>query len=345
MTPRGGGSGCGDVDRHDPHRTRSGTTDCTDMSPPLIVEVTRGGFVESRHEVDVAVVGADGHRSGFGQPRRPVLARSSMKPIQAFPLVATGAAKAFDLSTEHVALACASHNGEPVHVDLVTGWLDRLDLTIDDLECGSHLPYHQPSAHELVRSGVAPDRRHHNCSGKHCGFLTVCRHLGIDTAGYLRPDHPVQALHITKAIEAACEISVDGQTPVVDGCGIPIWEVPLDGLAQGWATVAGTPEGEVIFDAMTRSPVLVAGSDRMCTYVMTASDGAWAVKVGAEGVYSGVHREAGLAFSLKARDGATRAAEAAMLWVLGDLGLPVPVTMPSVTNAAGVVVGEIRVKA
>lgn len=314
------------------------------MSPPLIVEVTRGGFVESRHEVDVAVVGADGHPSGWGQPRRPVLARSSMKPIQAFPLLATGAAKAFDLSAEHVALACASHSGELVHTDLVASWLDRLGLGVDDLECGAHRPYHQASADELIRSGVAPDRRHNNCSGKHLGFLTVCRHLGIGTAGYLSPDHPVQSLHVTKAIEAACGLSIEGQTPVVDGCGIPIWEVPLDGLAQGWATIAGTDEGAVIFDAMTRYPVLVAGSDRMCTYVMTAAGGAWAVKVGAEGVYSGIHRESGLAFSLKVRDGATRAAEAAMLWVLGDLGFPVPVTMPPITNAAGEVVGEIRVK-
>ena len=273
-----------------------------------------------------------------------MLARSSLKPVQAFPLVATGAAKAFDLSAEHVALACASHSGEPVHTDLIASWLTRLDLGIDDLECGAHLPYHQPTAHDLIHAGVAPDRRHNNCSGKHLGFLTVCRHLGISTAGYLDPDHPVQSLHVTKAIEAACGLSTEGQTPVVDGCGIPIWEVPLDGLAQGWATIAGTDEGTVIFDAMTRYPVLVAGSDRMCTYAMTAAGGAWAVKVGAEGVYSGIHRESGLAFSLKVRDGSTRAAEAAMLWVLADLGFPVPVSMPPITNAAGDVVGEIRVK-
>lgn len=313
------------------------------MSPPLIVEVTRGGFVESRHEVDVAIVGADGHRSGRGQPSRPVLARSSLKPVQAFPLVATGAGVAFGLNSEHLALACSSHNAEPVHVGLVDGWLETIGATADDLECGPALPFHVPTAHEHLRGGGGPERRFHVCSGKHCGFLTVCRHLDISTAGYLRPDHPLQAMHITKAVEAACGISVEGQTPTIDGCGIPVYELPLDRLAQGWATIAGTDEGRQIYAAMMRHPVLVAGSDRMCTYVMTAS-GKVAVKTGAEGVFAGVHPDSGLAFAIKARDGATRAAEAAMLWVLGDLGFPVPVSMPPITNAAGDVVGEIRVK-
>ncbi|MEM9467624.1 MAG: asparaginase [Actinomycetota bacterium] len=312
------------------------------MSPPLIVEVTRGGVVESHHEVDVAIVGADGHRSGFGRPQRPTLARSSMKPIQAFPLVATGAADAFDLQQEHLALACASHNGEPRHVEVVTEWLGRLGHDHTTLECGAHMPLHGDAEDVMIRSGVAPDARHNNCSGKHTGFLTVCRHLGVDPAGYLRPDHPVQEHHITKATEAACGIDLSDQTPVVDGCGIPIWGMPLENLAQGWATLATTDEGRRLFAAMQAEPFMVAGTGRMCTRIMEASEGI-AVKTGAEGVFSGVHVESGLAWSLKARDGATRASEAAVLWLMRDLGFRVDVDDQVIRNHAGLELGVVRV--
>lgn len=312
------------------------------MSPPLIVEVTRGGVVESRHEVDVAIVGADGHRSGFGRPRRGTLARSSMKPIQAFPLVATGAADAFELGDEQLALSCASHNGEPRHVAVVGEWLGRLGYDADTLECGAHLPIHEAAAHAMVHDELAPDRRHNNCSGKHSGFLTVCRHLGIDPTGYLESDHPVQAHHVTKATEAACEIDLGGQTPVVDGCGIPVWEMPLENLAQGWATLATTDEGRRLYAAMQAEPFMVAGTGRMCTRIMEASSGL-AVKTGAEGVFSGVHVESGLAWSLKARDGATRASEAAVLWLMRDLGFSVEVDGEVLRNHAGREVGAVRV--
>ena len=152
-------------------------------------------MVESRHEVDVAVVGTDGHRSGFGQPTRGVLARSAIKPIQAFPLVATGAADAFDLPQRRVSLACASHNAEPGHVDEVTGWLAAIGLDQGALECGAHAPSHRPSADALVAAGIEPDARHNNCSGKHTGFLTVCQHLGADPTGYIGPDHLGTRLH------------------------------------------------------------------------------------------------------------------------------------------------------
>ena len=267
-----------------------------------------------------------------------------MKPIQAFPLVATGAADAFDLADEHLALACASHNGEPRHVDVVGEWLGRLGYDADTLECGAHMPIHGPSEDDMIRGGVEPDRRHNNCSGKHSGFLTVCRHLGIDPAGYLEPDHPVQAHHVTKATEAACEIDLSGQTPVVDGCGIPVWEMPLENLAQGWATLTTTEEGRRLYAAMQADPFMVAGTGRMCTRIMEASSGL-AVKTGAEGVFSGVHVESGLAWSLKARDGATRASEAAVLWLIRDLGFAVDVDDEVLRNHAGREVGTVRVAA
>lgn len=315
------------------------------MSPPLVVEVTRGHVVESRHEVDVAVVSADGHRSGFGQPARNVLARSAIKPIQAFPLVATGAADAFEFPERRLALACASHNAEPGHVEEVTDWLATIGLDEGALECGAHPPIHRPSADAMVAAGIDPDSRHNNCSGKHTGFLTVCQHLGADPVGYIGPDHPVQEHHITKAIEAACEISLADATPVVDGCGIPVWEMQLDELAGGWARLTSTDEGRRIYAAMAAEPFYVAGTDRLSTDVMIAAGGPIAAKAGAEGVFCGAHPQSGLAWAVKARDGAQRAAEAAMLWVMADLGFRVDVVEKPIRTVVGRAVGEIRVRA
>ena len=315
------------------------------MSPPIVVEVLRGHVIESRHEVDVAVVGADGHRSGFGQPGRKVLARSAIKPIQAFPLVATGAADAFDLPQRRLALSCASHNGEAGHADEVVAWLSDLGLDPSVLECGAHPPINAAAADALVAAGITPGPQHNNCSGKHSGFLTTCVHLGADPAGYIRPDHPLQQHHITKAIEAACEVSLDGETPVIDGCGIPVWELTLDALAGGWARIAGTDEGRRLYAAMAAEPFYVAGTGRMSTRVMEATAGPIAVKGGAEGVFCGVHIESGLAWAVKARDGAGRAAEAALLWVMRDLGFDPGIELDPLTNAAGTRVGELHARA
>lgn len=301
-------------------------------------------MVESRHEVDVAVVGADGHRSGFGQPGRKVLARSALKPIQAFPLVATGAADAFGLGDRRLALSCASHNGEPGHVDEVVAWLADIGLDESALECGAHPPINGAAAETLVAGGVEPGPRHNNCSGKHSGFLTTCVHLGADPAGYIGPEHPVQAHHVTKAIEAACEVSLHDEVPVIDGCGIPVWELTLDALAGGWARIAGTDEGRRLYAAMAAEPFYVAGTGRMSTRVMQATGGPIAVKGGAEGVFCGIHVESGLAWAVKARDGAGRAAEAALLWVMRDLGFEPGVEIDALVNAAGTTVGEIRAR-
>lgn len=313
------------------------------MSPPVIVDVWRGSSVESRHEVDIAVVGRDGHRSGWGVPSRLVMARSALKPIQALPLVTTGAADRFGLSDAHLALACASHGGEPAHVEVVGQWLSVIGGRIDDLECGSHLPSAVDAAHELVRAGTEPDARHNNCSGKHCGFLTVCRHEGVDPRGYIKVEHPLQRDYVTPAIEEACGVALDGREAGVDGCGIPVWSLPMDRLAAGWSGLTADPAGQRLIGAMIGHPFLVAGSGRCCTRVMEAGAGSVVVKTGAEGVYCGAHRDSGLAWAVKARDGAQRAAEAALLWLMADLGLPVALDQPVLTNWAGEVVGSITV--
>ena len=313
------------------------------MSPPLIVEVHRGHYVESRHEVDVAIVGEDGHRSGWGTPTRGVLARSAMKPIQAVAVVEAGAADT--LSTEQVALACSSHTGEPAHIAVIDTWLSQLGLDESALECGSHLPIDDEAADALLASGRGSDQRHNNCSGKHCGFLTLARHVGIELSGYIHPDHPVQRDHVTPVIEELCGFSVGATVPAIDGCGIPVWEIPLDRLASGWAVLADRPAGCRLLDAMVAEPAMVAGTGSMVTRVIGDADGRVVVKTGAEGVYAGVVPGAGIGLSLKARDGAGRAAEAAMLWVLANLGVLEGIEPDPIRNEAGTEVGTVRVVA
>src|SRR5262249_21163566 len=141
---------------------------------PLVVEVTRGGMVESRHRAAVAVVDADGKVvHAWGDIEQPVYGRSAIKPLQALPLIESGAADRYNVPAAEIALACASHNGEPRHVELVQAWLKRIGCSVDDLECGGHMPYHDPSVEALIRSGTKPNALFNNCSGKHTGFLST----------------------------------------------------------------------------------------------------------------------------------------------------------------------------
>ncbi len=309
-----------------------------------MIEVRRGPRVESRHRVDVAVVDDAGSVvESWGEPSRPVLARSALKPLQSSALLVSGAAAASGLGNERLAIACASHGGEPAHITVVDGWLADLGLDPDSLECGAHAPAHPPSAVALVRDGVAFDARHNNCSGKHCGFLAVCRHLGLPTDGYIEPDHPLQRDQVTPAVEHWCGVSLAGQNPGIDGCGIPVHALPLDRLARGWVALNDDPTGRAMFDAMIAEPFLVAGTDRTCTRLLRDGGGRVVVKTGAEGVYCAIDRHAGIGVALKVHDGATRASEVAIEWVLGKLeALPEP--EPRVLrNWAGTVVGSVRV--
>lgn len=314
------------------------------MSDPLTVEVTRGVEVESQHEVHIAMVDGRGLLTDhLGDSRRPTLSRSALKPIQAIPLMTTGAAPAYGLTDDELALACASHNGEHEHVHLVDGWLARLGLGAHALECGAHPPGAKDAADDLVRQGRQPDARHNNCSGKHAAMLTIAAHLSLEPTGYIEPDHPIQARHVTPAIEELCRCSVSEQTPAVDGCGMPVWTLTLEALARGWSQLATRGSGRSLLEAMVGRPHLVAGSGHECTRLMLATEGRAAVKNGAEGVYCGVELTSGRAFALKAVDGASRAAETAAAWILDRWGLLDDAPPRELTNWSGAVTGEMRV--
>ena len=287
---------------------------------PLAVEVTRGAIVESCHAVDAAVVDSDGKLvEGFGDIARAVYPRSACKPLQALPLVETGAADAFDLSAKELALACASHAGEPVHVTTALGWLARLGLGDDDLECGAHLARNPNLLTDFVRSGEPLRQANNNCSGKHTAMLSHAVHRGDATAGYIGLDHPVQR-RVADTLAEMYRVDLAAAPVGTDGCGIPTFAVPLEAMAAAMARLAN-PHGMAadradacrrVTAAMVAEPYMVAGRERCCTQLMSAAAGRVVAKTGAEGVYFAGIVDGGLGIALKVRDGAGRAAEVAL---------------------------------
>jgi L-asparaginase II len=296
------------------------------LANPVLVEITRGSLVESVHRGSVAVANAEGEIVySCGDTESPVYPRSSLKPIQALPLLESGAADAFGLTPEHIALACASHSGEPMHTTRVAAWLKHIGLGEPDLACGAHAVRYEPVWRDMVRRGEAPTRIHNNCSGKHTGFLSVAKHWGIATAGYERHDHPVQQA-VAKALGELSGLS--GEMPWgVDGCAAPNFALPLSGFARALAQFAN-PDAQAepradtmkrIVAAMTAHPELVAGTGRACTILMRSAGGRATVKTGAEGVFAAIIPERGLGVALKIDDGAGRAAETVMAALLDSL--------------------------
>ncbi len=296
---------------------------------PVLVEVTRGGMVESRHRGAVAVVDALGKVIfSAGDVAAPVYARSSAKPLQALPLIETGAADAFGYGDIQIALSCASHNGEAEHVEQVSRMLQRIGLDGDALECGIQLPDREIAFRPLIENGIAPRRIHNNCSGKHAGFLSTAIHMKEDHHGYIHDGHPTMD-RVTRAMR-----EMTGETPEaapcgIDGCGIPVVGFSLLGWAQGMARLAN-PEGlaperaaaaKRIVRAMTEEPFYVAGRERFCTQVMKIVRDRAAIKTGAEGVFAGAFPGLGIGVAIKIDDGASRAAECAMGAVMRRYGI------------------------
>lgn len=296
---------------------------------PIGVEVTRGGMVESVHRVIAAVVDASGHPViTWGDVDRLVYGRSAIKPIQALPVIESGAADAFGLDDAEITLCCASHSGEPMHVDRVLAWLDRLGLSAEDLECGPQIPSHVASAHMMIQAGNSPTRAHNNCSGKHSGMLTTARHLGEPAKGYIRDDHPVQRrLRAIMGEMSGCDLT--GVPTGYDGCGISVFGTPLSGLATAMARFAdpsGLPDDRQaavrrILAACGKNPLLIAGTGRFNSTLLAETGEACLLKSGAEGVFAAAIPGQGLGVCLKVDDGNGRASNAAMGAILRHLGV------------------------
>lgn len=290
---------------------------------PILVTVTRGPIVENRHRAAVAVVDASGDLvEAWGDIESAVLPRSSVKILQALPLVESGAAQRFRLDSEHLALACASHQGAPLHTGLVSAWLAGLELDEGALLCGP-----QPPRDRALREANTPASRiMNNCSGKHTGFLTTSLHLGLAPAHYLAPGEGLQA----QIAEVFAEMT-DTTLPLsygIDGCSAPNFAASLRGLALSMARLANPASlGPVraaaaarLVEAMRLHPLLMSGEGRACAALIEACEGRAVVKTGADGVFTGILPARGLGFCLKVDDGQTQAAEALCAGLLARYG-------------------------
>jgi L-asparaginase II len=300
---------------------------------PVIVNVMRGGIVESLHRGAVAILDASGGVVvSLGDVERAVFPRSAVKLLQALPLVSSGAAEQLGLSDAELALACASHSGEAAHTATAAAMLAKAGFDATALECGIHWPYSDSASRELAAQRVQPSALHNNCSGKHAGFLCLAsalhgradRHRYI--RGYVQPGHPLMR-EVSAALQACTGWDLVRAPRGIDGCGMPTYAVPLRQLALAFARV-GTGAGLSIElgraasrlrAAVARSPFMVAGTGRFDTRVMEQLGDRLYCKVGAEGVYCAALPQLGFGVALKVDDGNNaRACEVAMAAVIEE---------------------------
>ena len=335
---------------------------------PVLVEVLRGGTLESAHRGAVAIVDASGRlHTALGDIERPIFPRSAVKVLQALPLVESGAADRYGLSDEELALTCASHRGEARHVQTAAAILAKAGLSAEALECGIHWPYDESAARALARAGEAPNALHNNCSGKHSGFVCLgCLLAGSQDSrefvrGYLKPEHPVMR-EVTAALQASTGWDLAKTAVGTDGCSIPTYAIPLRHLALAFARVGtgqGLREGHAraakrLRAAVASAPFMVAGSGRFDTVVMQALGERVFCKVGAEAVYCAALPELGLGVAIKMDDGNTaRACEVVMAAVIerllplaeADAALLRGLSDASLRNWNGIEVGRLRAAA
>ena len=335
------------------------------MTQPVLVELWRGDIVESFHRGAFAVVDAGGAvlREG-GDIERPVYARSAVKGLQALPLVASGAAERFGLTNEELALACASHGGQPEHVATAASMLAKAGLDASVLECGVHWPSNELASRALAANGQTPCALHNNCSGKHSGFACLGALMAGDAdrargllRGYVEPDHVVMR-EIGASLESATGTRLADAPRATDGCSIPTYGIPLRALAHAFARFGAgaglTPERALaaarLREAVAAAPLMVAGTGRLDTRLMGHFGTRLFCKVGAEGVYCATLPELGLGIALKMDDGNTaRAAEVAVVALIesllalddADRTFVAPLRDVTLTNWNGRVVGRL----
>ncbi|AIF44525.1 asparaginase [Virgibacillus sp. SK37] len=294
-----------------------------------LIEVRRGNHIESAHHLHIAVVDSAGTLLHYaGNNNKNIYARSSMKPIQAIPIVETGAADYYEFSNADLSLCTASHSGESMHTDRVTSILKRVGIDDTKLQCGTHIPRWQETYKNLIKNGKEVTPLFNNCSGKHTGMLATAMFMGEPINTYYELDHPVQQ-RIMQTVSEICDYPQEDIEIGIDGCGVPVHGLPLERLAYGFARMAN-PESlgkeraehvRRVTKAMTAAPEMVGGTDRFCTDFMTAGKGRFFGKAGAEGVYCIGDTQTGLGIAIKVADGNGRAVYPAAMETLVQLGL------------------------
>ncbi len=336
--------------------------------PAPLVEVRRGAITESRHRGHIVALDGDGQIvARLGAPETLTFLRSSAKPFQSFPLVASGAADRFHFNEQEIAIACGSHSGEDIHVETVAGMLRKIGLHESALKCGVHEPFGREAAEALRARGESPNVLQNNCSGKHAGMLALALHLGAQTETYDQPNNPVQ-LAVAHIVAQFSGVPLEDIAVGVDGCGVPVFGVTVRAMALMYARLVTTSSaadfseedrmaGARLVAAMGAYPEMVGGmTERFDTEVMRATGGRVISKVGAEGVYTaGVlpspEWPRGLGLAFKIEDGEDRRARPTVaieslrqLGVLDDAALAAlsPYARFAVRNHRGDEVGEVR---
>ena len=314
---------------------------------PLVV-TTRGGLVECVHYGSIAVVDTKGKLvAGIGDPTALHFTRSALKPLQALPFVEAGGMSRFNFTSQELALMCASHGGERMHVTIAARILERIGAREADLQCGCHVPSYFTATGTTPPAGVRWNQLSHNCSGKHGGFLAYCRMFGHSFKNYLDPDGPLQT-RIRNVVQGFA-----GSDPIgtgIDGCSAPNFAMPLTRLAQAFSRLAAgeTPELAALAFAMRRHPDLVSGTARTDLALMQAGDGDWVSKIGADGVQALGVKSRGFGITVRIADGNKRALQVATVNVLQQLGLLNGKSTlaghlePALRNFRGTTVGAVR---
>lgn len=321
----------------------------------LDVVVTRGGVVESRHRVHAAVVGDRDRVVAAARERRlATFWRSCAKPFQIMPFIQAGGLSELEWGDDQVAIACASHGGEPEHVALVERMLCDIGREEGDLACGPHEPLSQRGARIVRECGAGLTRLHNNCSGKHAAMLARAEITGWPTLTYDRLEHPVQQSILAYMVRWT-DLVPPQMLLAVDGCGVVVFGGPLENLARAYARLAraaraGEEIPSIVVNAMTSHPFLVGGSDRFDSILMEDSGGRVLAKVGAEGTHAVAVPELGVGIAVKTDDGASRAQFPAILRILQHLGVLADTLPPRlaefmcrpVKDSRGEQVGEVK---
>jgi len=316
-----------------------------------LAEITRGECIESIHYGSVAVV--DTHENLIyraGDPGFLTFTRSTLKPFQAYPFLRDGGAARFGFTECEIALMCASHSGEPMHIDTVRSILQKTGCDEHHLQCGCHVPSFYAATGMPVPDGKVFDQLYNNCSGKHAGFLAYCVQHGQPLESYLEPAHPLQQA-VKESVADICGLPESKLERGVDGCSAPNYAMPLANLAGAYAKLAQGADGtlESICRAMTAHPDIVSGAARNDLALMRAGAGDWVAKGGAEGVQAIGIRSAGLGVAIKIVDGDSRALPSVTISVLQQLGVMSDDAIaaladrirPRIMNLRGIPVGEI----
>lgn len=301
-----------------------------EYAPPL-VELKRGGLTESLHRGAIVAAGPDGKRThGLGHPAMPTFLRSAAKPLQALPVITSGAAQRYRLSPAELACLCGSLNGEDFQVAAVLSVLGKAGLGPELLACGVHRPSHHPTAKALEARGEKPSPLHNNCAGKHAAMLLLCAHHGWDPQGYTEPAHPVQRL-VLSAVAEMCAYPAEQIGVGIDGCGVPVFRLPLISLAGAYARLAAPQDSGLpadlaqaageIMAACLAHPEMIAGTDRLCTRLMRAVPGRILAKTGTEGAYAVAIPELKLGLAFQIEDGNPRALAPAVCQALHELDI------------------------